>query len=496
MKPATIHIALLLLASFFFFFFRSGSVPLTEPDEGRNAEVAREMLVTGDWTTPRLNFERKLNKPPLLFWAAALSMKIGGVNEAAARFPSAAAATAGVVAVYFLGRLLFGARAGLLAGLVLASSPLYYAFGRIVIFDMPLASCIVLSMLFFRLGLDCPDPRRKRAFLLLWYAAMALAVLAKGPVGVLIPVPVIGLFLLLTGQAGRVRELEPVRGPLLFLLVAAPWFVLAGLRNPGFLPYFFVTEHIARYTTGLFGRVKPFWYYLPVMAAGMFPWICFLPQALAPVFRRRRLPPARHAPLLFLALWTGFVFLFFTFSRSKQAGYVLPLLPAAALATGAFLDNLLRRTRARVFTASFVAAVLLFGAGLTAADGIARRRTSRDFADRVLAERRPGDAVVTFETFPTTFLFYLGGRVPVVTDNDRFIGGNFPDGTGGGTAAMGRAEFRDVLADRRRRVYILAHRDRAAAAVAEAAAVSGAPRLLLERNTLSLWVREESPDGE
>jgi len=153
MKTAAIHIVLLVLLSALLFFLRLGSVPLMEPDEGRNAEVAREVLATQDWVTPHLNFERKLNKPVLFFWAAALSMKLGGVNEAAARFPSAAAATAGVIAVYFLGRSMFCARAGFLSALVLATCPLYIAFGRLVIFDMMLTAFITLAMLFACLGM-------------------------------------------------------------------------------------------------------------------------------------------------------------------------------------------------------------------------------------------------------------------------------------------------------------------------------------------------------
>src|SRR5574341_1326676 len=161
-KKKTIrHVAILMLAAGLFFFFMLGSAPLTEPDEGRNAEVAREMLVTGDWSTPHLNFERKLNKPVLFFWASAFSMKLGGVNEAAARFPSAAAAAAGVMAIYALGRCMFGERAGLLAGLVLASSPVYLAFSRIVIFDMLLTAFVVFTLLFFYLGSIETAPGRK-----------------------------------------------------------------------------------------------------------------------------------------------------------------------------------------------------------------------------------------------------------------------------------------------------------------------------------------------
>lgn len=492
----TRNAVILLLASGLCFFFRLGAAPLTEPDEGRNAEVAREMTVSGDWCTPHLNFERKLNKPVLLFWASALSMRLGGVNEAAARFPSALAAAAGVFAVYFLGQRMYGARAGLLAGLVLASSPMYIAFGRIVIFDMMLTAFVSASLLFFYLALTESAPSRKRAFSLLMYSAMALAVLTKGPVGAVIPLAVMFAYLFLTRRLQRIRELEPVRGILLFLIIAAPWYVLVSIRNPEFPGYFFLTEHIDRFATDAFSRVKPFWYYLPVVFAGAFPWTLLLPSAFRDIFESSRRDGPGERPLLFLVLWVLVIFLLFTVSRSKQPGYVLPLFPALAVTIGAFIEKSFRENRARVPVVFFAVAALLFAAGLWAFTVYSPLRSSKLFASRLQEERRPGDMVVSYETFPSSLIFYLGERVPVITNGSIVANGNFPERDGGEqqteASVMKHEEFKELLGDSRKRIYIVGKNHLSRELAGLAGEKNRETRLLLESRKRSLWVLPET----
>lgn len=377
MKKMTLHIILLVLVSAVFFFLNLGSVALMEPDEGRNAEVAREVLATGDWLTPHLDFIRYLDKPIFFFWAAAGSMKLMGVNEFAARFPSALSALIGVLAIYFLGRRMFGDRAGLLSGVVLASSPLYYGLGRIVIFDMMLTAFITLTMLFFLLGFTEQEGRRKRLFYLLSWAAMALAVLTKGPIGAVFPLGIIGIFLLLTGDLGRIREMELVRGPLVFLALAAPWYILVSIKNPEYPYYFFISEHLLRYTTTKFHRVRPFWYYVPVLVVGLLPWIFFLPSAFVHFLRRKwKQPDGETVNLLFPVIWTAIVFLFFSFSKAKMPAYILPLFPAAALLMGKYWDDYLsgrvNRASVAVPLTLLLIVVLLFGLGILASDSFIR----------------------------------------------------------------------------------------------------------------------------
>ncbi len=573
MKKMTLHIILLVLVSAVFFFLNLGSIALMEPDEGRNAEVAREILATGDRLTPHLDFIRYLDKPILFFWAAAGSMKLMGVNEFAARFPSALSALIGVLAIYFLGRRMFGGRAGLLSGVVLASSPLYYGLGRIVIFDMMLMAFITLTMLFFLLGFTEQEGGRKKLFYLLSWAAMALAVLTKGPIGAVFPLGIIGIFLVLTGNLRRIREMEPVLGPLVFLALAAPWYVLVSLKNPEYPYYFFIAEHLLRYATTKFHRVKPFWYYVPVVVVGLLPWIFFLPSAFTRFLRRKWKGRDRETVNLLLpVIWAAIIFLFFSFSKAKMPAYILPLFPAAALLMGKYWDDylservngayvkaplvlliglslllgnallfsdgmvrvirlragaywtsgaqdllrhagmtmlvfglaalsliaFLRKNRAVHFAIVSVLSVLLFAAGISSLKLDSSFRSSKDVAQRVLAERRPGDSVLMYENFPSSFLFYMGEQVPVVAEFKGILGSNFildydlnMRGTAG-SSIMGRKEFRAILADRSKRVYIVTREEGGRRMQGEIGASSGKLERIMERGKTSLWVRKES----
>ncbi len=573
MKKTILPVAVLIFVSSIFFFLNLGSIPLMEPDEGRNAEVARELLATGDWLTPHLDFIRYLDKPILFFWAAAGSMKLMGVNEFAARFPSALSALIGVLAVYFLGRRMFGGRAGLLSGVVLASSPLYYGLGRIVIFDMMLTAFITLTMLFFLLGFTEQEGRRKRLFYLLSWAAMALAVLTKGPIGAVFPLGIIGVFLVLTGNLRRIREMEPVLGPLIFLALAAPWYVLVSLKNPEYPYYFFIAEHLLRYTTTKFHRAKPFWYYVPLVVGGLLPWIFFLPSAFTRFLQKKWRERDRETVNLRLpVIWVAIIFLFFSFSKTKMPAYILPLFPAAALLMGKYWDDylservngayvkaplvvliglslllggallfsdgvvrvvqlragaywtsgardllrhagmtmlvfgaaalsliaFLRKNRAVHFAIVSVLLVLLFAAGIASLKLDSSYRSSKDVARRVLAERRPGDRVLTYENFPSSFLFYMGEQVPVVAEFKGILGSNFIlyyDQNARGTAGssiMGRKEFRALLADRSKRVYIVTREEGGRRMQGELGASSGKLERIMEQGKTSLWVRRES----
>ena len=215
-----------------------------DPDEGRYSEIPREMLESGDFITPRLNYVAYFEKPVLHYRLTALSFTVQGQNEFAARFFPAVLAMAGGVGTYWLANRMYGPRAAFLSAWVLATSLVYFAIGQIIITDMPLSFFMTLSLAGFWMGY-----RRDRKYFLLFYLGMALALLTKGLVGVVLPAGVAFWWIVLTRKWEVVRKTIYLPGLAIFFLVAAPWFVLVCMKNPDFFDFFFIQEHFLRYTT-------------------------------------------------------------------------------------------------------------------------------------------------------------------------------------------------------------------------------------------------------
>jgi len=304
-----------------------GAIPLIEPDEGRYAEIPREMLARGDFVTPHLNGVPYLEKPPLYYWLTAGAMTIFRRPEVAGRIASAGLGLAGLGLAYALGRSMGGRQTGLFAALFLGTAPLYVMLARVAILDVALTFFLSASLVCFWLA-----QQGGRGSRWLWYgtfAAAALATLTKGLIGFLIPGAIVFLFLLFTRRWPVLARVPWAGGLLIFLAIAVPLHVLAARRTPEFLQFYFVHEHLLRYATPSAGRQAPLWFFLPVLILGLLPWSGFLP-AVWSLFRRGRL---RERPeLVFLAVWAGFIFLFFSASQSKLVPYVLPAcLPLAVL---------------------------------------------------------------------------------------------------------------------------------------------------------------------
>src|SRR5512147_466528 len=209
-----------------FFCFMLGNRPLSVPDEGRYVEIPREMAVTGDYLTPRLNGVKYFEKPVLFYWLESLSIWLFGLDEFTLRLWPALLALAGCLAVYGAGRRLYGREAGILAAVVLATSGLYYALSRLIILDMPVTVLLTIALLVFLVGTHEPAGWRRRVLLWAFYAFMALAVLTKGLIGIFIPAMVIGAWILLLGEWRLLKAIELPSGLALFLLIAVPWHVL------------------------------------------------------------------------------------------------------------------------------------------------------------------------------------------------------------------------------------------------------------------------------
>src|SRR5262245_31039731 len=323
LRPYTDHIMIVILTivCYVFFFHALGSIGLLGPDEPRYAAIAREMLTTGDYITPRLYGTPWFEKPVLMYWLAALGFKIFGINEMGARFPSALGATICVFLVYWGGRKIWGRGTGFVAALILATSIGWFAFAHAASMDMPLTASLTMALVFLLVALNDTTPRRRfwfRGF----YASLGLGLLAKGPVALLLPVLSIGGFLLLRKEWAEWKNLY-LRGLWITALIAAPWFILCSLVNGWtFIQVFFITHNFERFTTSIFGHDRTVFYFVPVFLLFTFPWTFLLLSAL-------RRPLTKEDQLL---LWWAFVpFVFFSFSRSKLPGYILPMVPPIAM---------------------------------------------------------------------------------------------------------------------------------------------------------------------
>jgi 4-amino-4-deoxy-L-arabinose transferase-like glycosyltransferase len=320
-----------LVLFFLIFAFLSlgtlGVRPLYKADESRYAEIPREMAASGDWVTPRLNDFKYFEKPPLQYWGTAVFFKAFGEHDWSARLWTALAALAGVVLVFYAGKKLFSPEAGALGALVLAGCPLYVLLGQINTLDMGLAFFLSAAIFAFALG----------RYYLFW-AACALAVLSKGLIGIVLPMGAIGLYVLIKRDWPLIRKMKLISGSLIFLAIAAPWFIAVSIKNEEFAHFFFVQEHFQRFTSKMHGRDQPMWFFLPILAFGIAPWLLPFFASLGEFFKRQKFllreEEEQFNPQLFLALWAIVVFGFFSVSGSKLPSYILPMFPALALLIG------------------------------------------------------------------------------------------------------------------------------------------------------------------
>ncbi|MDS0856495.1 glycosyltransferase family 39 protein [Burkholderia pseudomultivorans] len=332
-----IALVLLLIAFAVIWFAPLGLRHLIPSDEGRYAEMAREMFVTGDWITPRYNGYKYFEKPPLQTWLNALTFAWFGIGEWQARLYTALASFAGVLLVGFTGARLFNPLSGFLAAVVLACSPYWNLMGHFNALDMGLAFWMALSLcallLAQRPGLR---PAAVRGWMWTCWAAMAFAVLSKGLVGLILPGAVLVLYTLIARDWALWKRLYLVSGLVIFFAIATPWFVLVQQRNPEFFNFFFIVQQFRRYLTPEQNRPGPFYYFVPVLLVGFLPWLSVAWQSLRHALRMPRQPNG-FSPMLVLLIWSAFIFLFFSASHSKLISYVLPVAPALALMIGAYL---------------------------------------------------------------------------------------------------------------------------------------------------------------
>lgn len=325
-----------------FFFLLLGSRPLFIPDEGRYAEIAREMLARGDWITPYLNGIEYFEKPPLFYWLGALHLSIFGVNLWSIRSVNALFSILCCIATYITARRLYGRDAGWLASGILATSLLFFVMAHMVSLDMPL--CTWLSMTLYCLILiSRQNPSSKRHKQLCQLAALTcgLAVLTKGLVGLVFPLAITGLWVLITHEWRFLKQFNYVNALLVFLAVTLPWHLAISLAHPEFAHFYFIEQQFLRYTQEGIGHTQAFWFFIPVLIVGFLPWIFFLPQAIAQHFPPNLKMRRAYQTQLFFLIWVGFIFIFFSFSASKLIPYILPLFPPLAIMVARYVTRAL-----------------------------------------------------------------------------------------------------------------------------------------------------------
>ena len=359
-SPVIRHIGLLLALCGILFFWNLGALGLTDRDEGRNAEAGREMLETGDWMSPTFNYEPRYAKPVLVYWLMSASYKTFGVSEFAARFPSALFGLGLVLMLYLFLTRLRDANTGLLGALMLALNLQMIGLNRMALTDSVLIFFTTLSLFAFWLGFQ--TTRERRPWMWVCYAAMGIATLAKGPVGFLVPLIVVALYLSLTKQWRPFwQEGRPLTGTALTILIAVPWYAGMWWLHGSDYTASAQANTVGRFLKPMEGHSFGFLFYIPVLLLGFFPWSGWLLFAWYGAYKNWR--AARKTDVTsdtsqsdsldwFAAAWIFATFVFFTLSSTRLPHYIGPLFPAAAILTASYWSRCVREPSTRGANAS------------------------------------------------------------------------------------------------------------------------------------------------
>jgi 4-amino-4-deoxy-L-arabinose transferase-like glycosyltransferase len=334
-----VRLVLIAAAALILYLPGLGRPPLWEPDEGRYAEIAREMYLSRDYVTPRDDFVRYFEKPPLVYWCETAAISIFGANEFAVRLPAALFSAGQVVVTAALAEVMFGEAVAILAGIALALSPLFFGFARFATLDPALAFFMTAALAAFYLSArtgDFGDSDGSRWFVIS-ASMLALGTLTKGPVAPLLCGSIALIWILLEGRAREIARMPWISSVAVYGAITLPWFALAAYRNPGFLQFFFVHEHFHRYLVEKEHGWGP-WFFIPIVIGGAWPWIFFVPLGLRDAKATETV--SSRSQSRFLMIWFAVIFVFFSIPRAKLGSYILPAIPALAIVAGAGMAKL------------------------------------------------------------------------------------------------------------------------------------------------------------
>jgi 4-amino-4-deoxy-L-arabinose transferase-like glycosyltransferase len=392
-------------------FFWLGSRPLFVPDEGRYAEIAREMVNNGDFITPYLNGIKYFEKPILFYWLTAAAIKIGGLNFWVIRSVNALLGLMGCLATYYTARQLFDRQTGLVAACILGTNLLYFIMSRMISLDLPVTVFMTLSLYAFILSTIAKSPTAARH--LQWSAAVmaACAVLTKGLIGIIFPALIILIWLISNKKWFIIKPSHLITCLLIFIAIAAPWHLIISLKHPEFPYFYFVEQHFLRYSTKEVGHYQPIWFFIPWLMAGFFPWIIFLPQAVFKFFSWKK----RHQYTyeLFFLIWAVTIFIFFSFSKSKLIPYILPIFPPLAILVARYLtmDNHHRKILISYQMIAFTSVLLIaFAFIMPQLD----KRTILPLAATLKPLLHQTDEVITYNVYYQDLPFYLERTVNIL----------------------------------------------------------------------------------
>ena len=336
--------------------------PMLDPDEGRYAEIPREMVATGDWVTPRLDGLKYFEKPVLQYWATAAIYTVVGLSNWSSRLWTVLLGFACLPMIYAWVARLYDRRAAVAAVALLALSPYFGAIGHLDLLDAGFTFWMCATVLAFALAQsEAPASGRERTWMLVCWAAAALAVLSKGIVVFVLAGGTLVAYSVLERDFRPWRRMHVALGVPLFLALAAPWFILVSRRNPDFVPFFFVHEHFQRFLTKEAQRVEPWWFFLALLILGAFPWLITMLRAAVGAWRDSG-STSQFKPLKFLLLFSVLTLVFFSISGSKLATYIMPIFPPLAAMTGvAIAERRSFLSRWNVYVAAGFAVVVAAG---------------------------------------------------------------------------------------------------------------------------------------
>jgi len=475
-QPTARGFTLIVLLAGVLWFGLLGYRDLYDPDEGRYAAIPAGMVESGDWLTPRLNGFKYFEKPALQYWATAAVYTVLGRGNASARLFTALTGFAAALFAGFVARRLYGRNAAFHAFLVAASYLIMVAFGHYLTLDMAVSAFLFIGIGSLAVAQhDPPGDRWTRNWMLLGWAALALATLTKGVEGIVLPAGAVLAYSLWLRDFDLWKRLHLLKGLALYLLITVPWFIAVSAANPEFARFFFIHEHLERYLTTEHQREGPIWYFVPFLVLGACPWVVASLRALArPGFAWWPQRGAAFDGGRFLFAFVAVTFAFFSLGQSKLPGYILPIYPALAVLTGhalagserpvddrwtllilclamiclasvadqmasdryplhqwqtlsawlyagagalllaALCLSFLRRRPRLAWAAGALGALLAGQCALWGMSGLAETRSSRLLADAIARAVPAGTPVFSYLTFPESASFYLGEPITVV----------------------------------------------------------------------------------